>query len=268
MVNSQRLLTVLVGFILIFSILVLAPIELFVAAICLLSLLGFIEFLRMFKIGEDRGLYRGSLIIFTLIDLTYIIPPFRNLSIGLTAPPLFIFILALIVRKPNQNGIEKTAIVIMGAVYTTLLLHYLIAMRSLANGRELVFILSLGTWTRDVIAYLFGRLIKAGHTILPAISPRKTYEGAVCGLVFTTIAVGVSGRLLVPTWSVTTIITIGSLIGILGQIGDLFESWLKRNANVVDSSKIFLAQGGILDSFDSFVFTAPAIYFFLILLKS
>ena len=119
-------------------------------------------------------------------------------------------------------------------------------------------------WAADIGAYAFGRLF--GRTRLSHISPKKTVEGAVFG-VMGSVAVAVAGAWYLnwPSWELTGFV-LGLTIGIASLLGDLTESMMKRDAGVKDSGKLIPGHGGILDRADSYVFTAPLVYYFVTLL--
>ncbi|MES1021643.1 phosphatidate cytidylyltransferase [Gloeocapsa sp. BRSZ] len=119
-------------------------------------------------------------------------------------------------------------------------------------------------WAADIGAYTVGRLF--GRTRLSDISPKKTVEGAVFGVV-ASVAVAIAGAwyLQWPLWSLTGL-GLGLLIGIASLLGDLTESMMKRDAGVKDSGQLIPGHGGILDRADSYVFTAPLVYYFVTLL--
>jgi phosphatidate cytidylyltransferase len=118
-------------------------------------------------------------------------------------------------------------------------------------------------WAADIGAYIMGKWL--GRTRLSEISPKKTVEGSVCG-VLGSILVGVIGAWCLdwPYWQITGIL-LGSLIGIVSLLGDLTESMMKRDAGVKDSGQLIPGHGGILDRTDSYVFTAPLVYYFITL---
>ncbi|MBV9385387.1 MAG: phosphatidate cytidylyltransferase [Chroococcidiopsidaceae cyanobacterium CP_BM_ER_R8_30] len=119
-------------------------------------------------------------------------------------------------------------------------------------------------WAADIGAYIIGKIF--GRTRLSNISPKKTVEGAVFG-VSASVAVAVAGAWYLdwPVWQLTGV-ALGLLIGIASLLGDLTESMMKRDAGVKDSGKLIPGHGGILDRADSYVFTAPLVYYFVTLL--
>ncbi|NEO37094.1 MAG: phosphatidate cytidylyltransferase [Moorea sp. SIOASIH] len=119
-------------------------------------------------------------------------------------------------------------------------------------------------WAADIGAYTFGKFF--GRTRLSMISPKKTVEGAIFGLV-SSIAVGIVGAWYLnwPCWQLSGMM-LGVIIGVASLLGDLTESLMKRDAGVKDSGQLIPGHGGILDRTDSYVFTAPLVYYFVTLL--
>lgn len=135
------------------------------------------------------------------------------------------------------------------------------------GGKMFIVILFAGIWLCDSAAYFTGKFM-GKHKLLERVSPKKTWEGAIGGFVFAIAGVyGLSQWLIEPHFSTTFIILTGVLIGTIGQIGDLFESLIKRDAQVKDSSHIIPGHGGMLDRFDSLLFVAPALWLLLTLFE-
>jgi phosphatidate cytidylyltransferase len=112
----------------------------------------------------------------------------------------------------------------------------------------------------DIGAYLVGS--RFGKTpLIPRISPKKTIEGAIGGLIFSILGAFISRPFL--GFSYLHLIVLGIVFGIVGQLGDLSESLIKRDCQVKDSGKILPGMGGILDEIDSLLFTAPTFYFYM-----
>ena len=134
---------------------------------------------------------------------------------------------------------------------------------SMARPGLIVLIFCL-LWANDVFAYLTGKLL-GKHKLFPRISPGKTIEGSIGGLVFTVIAVAVFAHY--ADWLPLSAATgMAAIAVVFGTLGDLCESMLKRQAGVKDSGKLIPGHGGILDRFDSVMFSVPFIFVYLLLL--
>jgi CDP-diglyceride synthetase len=114
----------------------------------------------------------------------------------------------------------------------------------------------------DSAQYYTGRAL-GRRPLAPSISPKKTLEGAIGGLVFGTLAFGLGARVVFPGSSPWLVALVGASIAALGIVGDLFESLLKRSAGVKDSGTIIPGHGGVLDRIDSWLFAAPVYYVFV-----
>lgn len=125
-----------------------------------------------------------------------------------------------------------------------------------------VLLALIGTWGTDTAAYFAGRMF-GKHKLAPTISPKKTVEGAIGGVIFGVIAtVIVGGIFLQQPWYLT--IPLGLLIAIASIAGDLFESWVKRRFDTKDSGKLIPGHGGLLDRIDSFLAVSVLVYIFYI----
>ena len=149
------------------------------------------------------------------------------------------------------------------AIYLGLSLYYALQIRFLEDGREWTLLLLLVVFATDTSAYLVGRAI--GRTPLaPSISPNKTREGAVAGLLGAVVASVFSNSVLGLGAIIWEAAALGLVIGVLGQGGDLAESRMKRKAGVKDSGWLIPGHGGILDRLDSVVYVLPAAHLFII----
>jgi phosphatidate cytidylyltransferase len=134
---------------------------------------------------------------------------------------------------------------------------------SLPQGLKVTLLTFLCIWAADIGAYIFGKFF--GKTPLTDISPKKTVEGAIFGITACImVAVTVSYYLGWSRFAITGVL-LGFLIGISSLLGDLTESMLKRDAGVKDSGQLIPGHGGILDRTDSYIFTAPLVYYFVTL---
>jgi phosphatidate cytidylyltransferase len=117
-------------------------------------------------------------------------------------------------------------------------------------------------WICDSAAYYIGSAM-GKHKLFPRVSPNKSWEGAIGGFIFSILAAITAKYVALEYLSVGNALVIGVIVGVFGQIGDLVESALKRDAGVKDSSTLLPGHGGVLDRFDSLLFVAPLIYFYL-----
>ena len=186
---------------------------------------------------------------------------------------LFIICLAIppisYVLYPNNKLSVKTLFFTMiGPIYVGFLLSHSILLRELGDdflyqGRDWLIYAILVTFSTDTGAYFIGRTF-GRHKLLVSISPNKTWEGAVGGLLCAVAASCTISSILEIDIALGGQIVLGILIGIFGQIGDLLESSLKRIAHVKDSGSILPGHGGLLDRIDSLIVTIPLTYYIVI----
>ncbi len=172
---------------------------------------------------------------------------------------VFLIVFEWLSRKQHLE-ISDLAVSLMGVLYLILLM-YINLLRELPNGFFFMVLILILIWTTDTGAYIVGK--KFGKNKLASkISPNKTLEGAVGGIAQAIlVAIIISSFTAIRTFDA---IALGIIISIVGQIGDLFESSLKRKANSKDSGKLLPGHGGFLDRFDSMIFAAPAAYYYIV----
>ncbi|MBM4124999.1 MAG: phosphatidate cytidylyltransferase, partial [Nitrospira sp.] len=159
-----------------------------------------------------------------------------------------------------------SAVLVFGILYIGLTMGHLLLTRSLAEGEFLIFFLVLVTWAGDTGAYYAG--VSLGRRKLaPVISPNKTLEGLLGGLLLAILVSIGAGLWFLPSFSLTDCLALGLVLTLTGMVGDLAESVLKRSAGVKDSGSLIPAHGGMFDRLDSLLFTAPAFYYYVTLIK-
>jgi len=187
---------------------------------------------------------------------------------------LFPLTAGLILVKALFSGLElreaflASAFTLFGVWYIGGLMGYLVGIRTLdfggETGSDFLLLLFVIIWTNDIFAYLIGKAI-GRHSLAPVVSPKKTVEGALGGLIFGVVAGIVCRVLFIQQLSLKDTVLLSVLVGIMGQIGDLCESILKRSSNVKDSGSLLPGHGGMLDRVDSLLFGAPAMYYYFYL---
>jgi phosphatidate cytidylyltransferase len=186
--------------------------------------------------------------------------PFGAAPTALGGGVLLVLMTRLLSPRPLENAIGEGAVAVLGLAYVAFLLSAVAALRARPDGIHCVFYLLLVTWAGDAAAYYVGS--RFGSRRLTEVSPGKTVEGTAGGLV-AAVAAAYLGWALVPFPSGWGPLGIGLLLGVLAVLGDLVESLFKRAAGVKDSSHLIPAHGGVLDKVDSFLFTGPALLYYL-----
>ncbi len=224
-----------------------------------------LEYTRlMFKIHEGT---RHLKLFFILICASVFVATLRGDSAAFGAMVLggltFLMMVLMTVQRAEDlhEAIQIQGIGVIGLLYCGLIPALVVRLLFLEHGSTWLFCLMAIVFSGDTMAYLVGRAI-GRKKLLEAVSPKKTVEGAIGGL----IGSGLAGYTLtyaladVPIW---ILVATGVVTGVFAQIGDLFESLLKRVADVKDSGNIMPGHGGVLDRVDGIYFAAP-IYFILV----
>ena len=168
----------------------------------------------------------------------------------------------LLSRSPLEQSLRDGAMTLFGVLYLGLTLGTLSMTRLLPLGEWLIFFLLLVTWASDTGAYLVGTLY-GRHRLAPTISPKKTVEGLVGGLIAAIIAGYAARWWFLPDLSGLDCLILATLLTISGLWGDLTESAMKRSVGMKDSGGILPGHGGMLDRLDSLLFTAPVFYYYV-----
>lgn len=192
--------------------------------------------------------------------------------IGLVMMVGTILTLTIELFRAKENAVFNTSTTMFGVTYIGISMASLIGLRFTkqpellgtwgAEGCSLVLTLFVSVWLADIAAYFVGLTI-GRHKLFPRVSPKKSWEGAVGGLVGSTAGFGVLAMYLMPSLDLTTALVCGAVVGIVGPLGDLSESLLKRDATVKDSGELLPGHGGVFDRFDSMLFAAPVVFLIL-----
>jgi phosphatidate cytidylyltransferase len=243
------------------------------AGVAVLALVGWQEFHRML-VNRDAKVYyaTGGVTVICLV-LAAALGKMQYLEVILTVAILAIMLEALYNYK-NGQWVTSVSLTAFGVLYIGLLFSYFISLRhvpgasvpffsfyNLDRGEALLWVVLLGTWSSDTFAYFFG-VAFGTHKLIPAVSPKKSVEGAVAGFVGT-IAVVMALGVKWLDYSPEKVIGLALLIAVFAPLGDLVESILKRNCEIKDSGNFFPGHGGVLDRCDSLLFAIPLSYFYI-----
>ena len=239
------------------------------ATVLVLSLVGVFELYRVMKVQEQKQPvlavvgYLGVVAYYLLLLLELVSYTMIALIFILVAM-MFVYVFAY----PRYRS-EQIMAAFFGVVYVAVMLSYIYQTRNLTDGAYLVWLIFICSWGCDTCAYCVGMLI-GKHKMSPKLSPKKSVEGAIGGVLgaalIGAIYAAVVGEHLQaenPVVSYAVICAVGALIS---MVGDLAASAIKRNHDIKDYGKLIPGHGGVLDRFDSVIFTAPIIYFLATLL--
>ena len=179
---------------------------------------------------------------------------------GAVVTGLILLGLALQVFTLLRYNIYDAVVSIFGVLYVGMMFSYLILLRQLPNPLVVLGLVFGGTWACDILAFFLG--IRFGkRKLCPQISPNKTVEGALGGVIGSILVTAMIG--LIAAVPARHFVPLGFLIAVAAQIGDLAESSLKRYVGIKDSGNIIPGHGGILDRCDSLIFVAPVVYYYI-----
>jgi phosphatidate cytidylyltransferase len=176
---------------------------------------------------------------------------------------MLLFIAGLFTRRELMTAVQSVAFTLLGVFYVGWLLSYVLMLRLLIDGLYYVFYVFTVVWLGDAAALVGGTLM-GRHKLAPSISPGKTIEGAVSGFLGSLCGALLGGFWFLGHFTVLQCLTVGSMLAVLGQLGDLSESFLKRSSGIKDSGTLIPGHGGILDKIDGILFGAPALYYYVI----
>jgi phosphatidate cytidylyltransferase len=189
-----------------------------------------------------------------------------QLAVALTGVVLFVGWTWHLVRSPTPDAPVSIAQVLTAFVYASGGLTSLAAVRMLPDGGWWVLAALVITWGNDTTAYFAGRFL-GKHKMYPLVSPNKTWEGFAGGVVGSVGFLFAQRAFLFPGLSVVDCLVLGGLGSVLGPVGDLSESMLKRAYGVKDSGWIIPGHGGMLDRIDALIFNAPLVLLYVQFLR-
>lgn len=227
-----------------------------------ISLIGMFELYRVIHMEKSGMAYVG----YISCILYYIC-----LSAGMEKYVMLVFVAFImavmtvyVLTFPKYNT-DRVMMTLLGLFYVALMLSYIYKVRIMNDGIYIVWLIFIASWGNDTFAYFTGVFL-GKHKMAPKLSPKKSIEGAIGGVAGAAILGGIYGYIVsghmseffaYPVFTFAAASFIGALLAI---VGDLAASAIKRNHNVKDYGTLIPGHGGIMDRFDSVIFTAPAVY--------
>jgi phosphatidate cytidylyltransferase len=236
---------------------------LFVAAVSLVGLFEYYRALKNININTNSSFAYLSVVVYFLMFLLPVTFTRPGFIIAFSVIALFTY--EILTQKHN---IPEIAMTLLGIAYIPFLFSHILFIEKLNYGSIIIWLPFLTAWFTDTFAYFVGLSI-GKRKLCPKISPKKTVEGAVGGIIGAITLTTLSGLIFMRFGigiNLIHYIIAGLLCGIASEIGDLAASYIKRYTGVKDFGNIIPGHGGILDRFDSILFTAPVIYYYFVLI--
>lgn len=232
------------------------------AAMMVISLIGLFELYKV--IGIEKSVlgivgYVADIAWFLLVRFSM-----EDMGLMLLMASIMLVMAVYVFATPKYSD-SQVAMAFFGIVYVGMMLSYIYQVRSLDDGLWLIWLIFVGSWGSDTCAYCTGILI-GKHKLAPKVSPGKSIEGSVGGVIGAALlgviyALIVRNKLTGIDNPIIAFSVIGAASSVISQIGDLAASAIKRNHNIKDYGHLIPGHGGILDRFDSVIFTAPIVFF-------
>lgn len=256
-INERYLGALIITPIILFILLGGLPLKIFTIV---LSCVGMYEFYKAIRKG---GFNPISIVGYILLILYYIFENnFENLMFLVI---IFLFILLIIPIVNLKYTFIDVAVTILGFIYIGIFLSFIYLVNTKDGGQFYVWLIFIGSWVTDSAAYYAGKYLGM-HKLCPKVSPKKTIEGSIGGLLGSIIFCGIFGIITnnyIDTFPIYHFIIIGALCGTFSQFGDLVASSIKRFVGIKDYSNLIPGHGGILDRFDSILFSGVVVFYYL-----
>lgn len=233
----------------------------------LVSLVGNMELLRVYGVNKKTP----GIVCYLATVLYYIAICLDRMDI--IVPMMVVYLLVMlavyVLTFPTYSDKQIMA-AFMDFFYVSVMLSFVYLIRNMEHGLVLVLLIFVSSWINDTCAYFVGRAL-GKHKMAPVLSPKKSIEGLIGGIVGAGVFGAVFGILFdkyVDTMNYAPLLfaVVGAVGALPAVIGDLAASAIKRNNDIKDYGKLIPGHGGILDRFDSIIFTAPIIYYLLVYL--
>ncbi len=205
--------------------------------------------------------YKKTGIFMGLVIPLIILNPAEELVLVFLLLAFILFFALQFFKKNHMDAILGISTTVFGVIYVSWLASYLLKIRQFDQGSLLVLFTILVCKASDAGAFFIGKNF-GRHKLLKEISPNKSIEGAIGGFCFSILAAFLS-KIYLTRISVHHLLVLGVLVGLAAQLGDLSESLIKRDCAVKDSGNLIPGQGGVLDTLDSILFSAPIVYLYL-----
>ncbi len=264
--TAQRILVSLVAIPLIVAVCYIGKIP-FLLFVIIIGLMAFHEFYSMAK---KKNIFLNLLIGFPSVIAIILNNYFQFIEFKFLLLIIVLLLLLTELFRNKSSAIQNIGASLLGIFYMGFFAASILGIREFfaysdllyTEGGFIIISILVSIWICDSAAFFLGTAF-GKHKMFPRVSPNKSWEGAIAGFVFAVLTMIAAKALILDFLSLTDALVIGIIVGAFGQIGDLIESLIKRDAGVKDSSALIPGHGGIFDRFDSLLFSSPIIYIYL-----
>ena len=264
----KRIITAIVAIAIFIPICIFSDYIVFPIAISALSVIG------VYEVAKCVGQHKKWALVIPMYILAGLIPMSRFYLLKqshffmLAMISIFfmlIYSFAYVMFSKNKEKISDVTTLYALFVYVVGCFSSILCVRYMSAGKYIYLLVFLGAWVCDTFAYFTGRFL-GKHKLIPDISPKKTIEGSIGGIIFTIGAFALYCYIVNKFWgdkvhlSYVTLIILGFFASIISQIGDLIASAIKRQYDIKDYGRLFPGHGGVIDRFDSVMLVAPVTY--------
>ena len=224
------------------------------------GIIGSHELIKGFEALDIHGSRPIAFSLIVLLYVLYIFLPSKESFIGAWLVISIVISLLYLFRMEDRKD-EDALVTLFAAVYTGFLPFHIVMIDGLEDHNILIWLTLLAAFGTDICAYFSGYFL-GRHKLCPKLSPKKTVEGAVGGVLGSAVLSTLFGLIFARQWMLHCLI-IGLVGSVFAQLGDLSASALKRRMGIKDYGNLIPGHGGILDRFDSVLFTAPLVYYYI-----
>lgn len=269
---KTRVITGIVAILLFIPICYFSYTVVFPIAIGILCAVGVFEMAKCLKLHKNLILTIPMYIVALGLPVFRFFLPSNTQFLACALVALFgilIFLFTFVVIRKNKDDLNQLLSFFTLFIYVVGCFSSLVMIRCSTDGKFMYLLAFLGAWICDTFAYFVGMLF-GKHKLIPEISPKKTVEGSIGGIVFTICGFALYGLIVNSFFgaelSYIKLCILGAVLSIVSQIGDLIASCIKRKYEIKDYGFIFPGHGGVLDRFDSVMLVAPVLYLLNVLI--
>lgn len=259
---KTRIITALFALPLIIAALVQPYWQIWGIIVFLASLMGLYEFYKATNLLKHPSLCVLGFLATVYFSATW----FINISIIPFALWYTACLFLILIFSNNKISLDKLSISLFGAIYIPYLLNHIVGLRRLHGGEYYIWLIIVSAFLTDTCAYFIGKAI-GKHKLCPMLSPNKTIEGAIGGVIGCGLACMLVGYIIKSNFSVDVnflkLFILGLICSVGAQLGDISASCIKRQFNIKDYGNLFPGHGGVMDRCDSILFVAPLMLYYI-----